>query len=359
MRLVEYSEIRFKYGLQVHKKVLFTVLCLALAVVGVGVTLSVGKFDIGFLESYIIIWNHLMGVEPTTLMGETKDFIVWDLRLPRAIMALFVGAALAVGGVVMQGVMRNPLADPYTLGVSSAASLGATLCIVLGFSLVPGLTKSAGTMVNAFIFSMIPIVAITLITRFKKTTPTMMILSGIAIMYVFSATTQLIMLYADPDNLADAYSWSVGTLGKSSWENLPVVIAVTVVGMALVSMMGKQLNILSAGDKISTTLGVDTGRCRVLLMLLVSITTATVVSFTGTIGFVGLVAPHVVRFFIGSDNRYVIPASACLGALLLVLADCVAKEAGATGLPVGVITALIGGPLFIALLIRQRRKVWN
>lgn len=259
----------------------------------------------------------------------------------------------------MQSMMRNPLADPYTIGVSSGASLGATLSIVLGLSVVPFLDPQSSIIANAFLFSLVPVAVILLVTRFRRTTPTMMILSGIAVMYVFSATTQLVMLTADPDALAEAYEWGVGTLGKAKWTNVGIVIAIAAAGMVILSMMSRSLNIVSAGDRCARSLGVDSNCVRILCMVVISVVTAAIVSFTGTIGFVGLISPHVARIFLGSDNRFLIPASAAFGGLLLMLADCAAKVAGPTGLPVGVITALVGGPLFLILLIRMRKDAWR
>lgn len=326
------------------------------ALVALGFSFSFGKYPVGFIDSYGIIADHLRGWTPA---DEMNDFIVWDLRLPRSIMALAAGAGLAVGGAAMQSMMRNPLADPYTIGVSSGASLGATLSIVLGFSILPFVDPQTSVIVNAFAFSLVPVAVILLVTRYRRTTPTMMILSGIAVMYIFSATTQLIMLTADPDALAEAYEWNVGTLGKADWGNIWIVMGASAFGIAFLCLMSKSLNIVTSGDRCARSFGVDSNRIRIACMVVISIVTATIVSFTGTIGFVGLISPHVVRMFLGSDNRFLIPASAAFGALLLMLADCAAKVAGPTGLPVGVITALIGGPLFLLLLIRMRRNAWK
>lgn len=324
--------------------------------IALGFSFSFGKYPVGFLDSYGIIADHIRGWGPA---DEMKDFIVWDLRLPRSIMALAAGAGLAVGGAAMQSMMRNPLADPYTIGVSSGASLGATLSIVLGISILPFVDPQTSVIVNAFVFSLVPVAVILLVTRYRRTTPTMMILSGIAVMYIFSATTQLIMLTADPDALAEAYEWNVGTLGKADWSNIGIVISASAFGIAFLCLMSRNLNIVTSGDRCAKSFGVDSNRVRIACMVVISIVTATIVSFTGTIGFLGLISPHVVRMFLGSNNRFLIPASAAFGALLLMLADCAAKVAGPTGLPVGVITALIGGPLFLLLLIRMRRNAWK
>lgn len=348
--------LKQEYHKYLFKKIIFICICIILAVAVMGLAISFGKYGIGFFESYEIIFDHIFG---NPIADATKDRVVWELRLPRALVAVAVGAGLAVCGAAMQSMMRNPLADPYTTGVSSGASLGASLSIILGFCVIPSLTGQAAIVINAFVFSLIPATIIIVISKLRKPTPTTMILAGIAVMYVFSATTTLLMLIANPEDLAETYTWNVGTLGKASWDNAPIVLCMAAVGIVLLTAVSKKLNVLVAGDKAATSLGVDADRLRIYCLVVISLVTATMVSFTGTIGFVGLIAPHVVRIFVGSDNRYLLPASAAFGAAMLVCADCLAKEVGNTGFPVGVITALIGGPLFIILLLRQRKTIWK
>lgn len=350
------ANLKEDYRIYILKKAVFMVSCIAVAFIALGFSVSFGKYDIGFFESYRIIIDHLMGREPADAM---KHFIVWELRLPRAFMAIAVGAGLGIGGAAMQSMLRNPLADPYTTGVASGASLGAAVAIILGICLIPSITGEAAIVVNAFFFSLIPATIIVLISKYKKTTPTMIILAGIGVMYIFSATTSLLMLMADPNALAEVYIWTVGSLGKATWENIPLVISVVIIGIIIIQINAKNLNILAMGDKNAMSLGVNALKIRLLLLVTIALLTAGIVSFTGTIGFVGLVAPHIVRIFLGSDNRYLVPASASLGAALLIVADCFAKEAGTTGLPVGVITAIIGGPIFLMILIKMKKSAWN
>lgn len=329
------------------------------SVIAIGLALSMGKYEMGFFESYEILFNHLRGIVPTSSSDIMKDYVVWDQRVPRAVAGLAVGAGLGVCGAAMQSSMKNPLADPYTTGISSGAALGATLMLTTGLCLVPFLSGETAIIVNAFLFALIPSGIIIFISVFRKTSPTSMILTGVAVMYVFSATTSLLMLYAVPEDLAEAYIWTVGTLGKATWDNIGFLIAAALFGMCALQIFAKKLNILALSDESAVGLGVNAKRTRVVVLVIVSTVTAILVSFTGTIGFVGLVAPHMVRIFIGSDNRYLIPASAAFGAMLLLVADCIAKVAGSAGLPVGVITALIGGPLFLMLLMKQRRSAWD
>ncbi|MCL2147828.1 MAG: iron ABC transporter permease [Methanomassiliicoccaceae archaeon] len=351
----EFQEIRHDYHRFISKKVTFSAICVAISFVAIVLSVTIGQYSISFLDSYGVIIDHILG-RP---LDEMSNHIIWELRMPRALMAVFVGAGLAVCGAAMQSMMRNPLADPYTTGVASGASLGAAVAIILGVCIIPAVGGQSAIVVNAFAFSLIPVCVIVLISKFKKVTPTTMILSGIAVMFIFSATTSMLMLAANPSDLAEVYIWTVGTLGKASWSNLPIVAAVTLSGLAVLVAGSKSLNILAMGDKGAKSLGVNPTRLRLVFMVTVAVMTATMVSFTGTIGFVGLVAPHVVRIFIGSDNKYLIPCSAAFGALFMICVDSVAKVVSNTGLPVGVITALVGGPIFLIILIKMQKRVWR
>ena len=188
--------------------------------------------------------------------------------------------------------------------------------------------------------------------------PTSVILIGIAVMYIFSACTTLMRYFADDVLLADMYYWSVGTLEKATWGNAWFMVMGAALGIILIQFMARDLNILTVTGKNSDTLGITAKRVRTCILAIVSLVTALMVCFTGTIGFVGLIAPHVSRMFIGSDNRYLVPASAAMGAMIMLGADCLSKSITSTGLPVGVITAAIGGPVFLLLLIKQRRSDW-
>lgn len=355
----ELEGMKRSYREYISKKVLFIAICALLAVVAIGLEISIGKYDIGFFESFQILYDHIQGNLPQDKIGLMKDYVVWELRFPRAIAGLAVGATLGVCGAAMQSALKNPLADPYTTGVSSGASLGAAVALVLGVCLVPSVTGEWAIVINAFVFSLIPAAVIIVVTMFKKVNPTTMILTGVSVMFIFTATTSLLMLTTSPDHLAEVYIWNVGTLGKASWYNFGFIIAAAIITVIALQFIAKRLNILAMSDEGSTSLGVNAKSLRLYSLIVVSLGTSLAVSFTGTIGFVGLIAPHVVRMFIGSDNRYLIPAAAAFGGILLLAADCIAKEAGPTGLPVGVITSLIGAPLFLLLLMRQRKSAWD
>ncbi len=339
------------YDGYIGRKVLFTLICVLIAVITVGISLTVGDYGIGFIESYQTIWNHLIG----NIVDEVKDGVVMNLRLPRILAGLIAGAALAVCGAAMQGSMLNPLADPYTTGVSAGAGFGATLSIALGFDVIAG---QYGLVLNAFIFAVVPTIAIIMIGSVRRSSAMTIIMSGIAIMYIFNAMSTVIQLRADPNALSAIYRWMVGTLSNVGWEDIPLMFAVTLLGSLALQLLSGRVNILAMGDDAAKTMGVDAEKLRITVLIIIAFMTATIVSFTGLIGFVGLVAPHIVKIFLGSDNRYLFPASIFFGAALLVVADLIGRTVIAPAvLQVGVITAFLGGPLLLWLIIRKNHGV--
>ena len=337
---------------------LFAGICAALVLILIVLNVSIGLYKIGFLDSYRVLIDHLSGVVPDNLHDIREDHIIFNQRLPRAIAAACVGAVLAVSGAAMQSTLKNPLADPYTTGISSGASFGVCIFAVMDISLLPGLSGDYGMIANAFVFSLIPAGAIIVCSRVFSASPTSVILIGIAVMYVFSACTTLIKLYAEPEDLEVVYRWSLGNLGKATWDNIGYMAASCAIAVIFMTAAGRRLNILTMNDESVMSVGIDPKKERAIILAVVSLCTALAVSFTGTIGFVGLVIPHIIRIFMGSNNTFLIPASAFAGAVFLLAADSVAKVAGTYDLPVGVITSIVGGPVFLYILIRQRRRAW-
>lgn len=335
----------------------FRILFIAICVIGVFVvailSATVGSYPISAGDVYGTIWTAITG---GVQQDPTVAHIVIDLRMPRILGAIVCGAALAICGTAMQSMMKNPLADPYTMGISSGAGFGAALAIILGIELVSG----GGTILNAFIFAVIPATIILFLSKFRKATPTMMILCGTSLMYLFNALTQLFMLIADPDDMSTVYQWMVGSLDGIDFNELFVVLLITIAGSLYIQTYSNQLNIMGTGDDSAKSMGVNVERSRLIMLLMITLVAASVVSFTGIIGFVGLIAPHVARHIIGSDNRFLVPASAAFGALLLLISDIVAKVVAAPMmLPVGVVTSCIGGPLFMFLILRTNKEVWS
>lgn len=346
-----------EYHRYIYRKWLFIGACVLVVLIVIGIAVTVGPYDIGFMEAYGIIWDHFVSIFTGEEINSLDDHIVIDLRMPRVVVGIVAGAGLAVAGAVMQSTLLNPLADPYTTGVSSGASFGATLAMTMGITVAAG---SYAIVANAFLFSLIPTAMILVVSKLRNASPTTMIMAGIAVMYVFNAMTTVLMLWADPNQMEEVYEWQVGSLSRSSWDELPIMIVVTLVGVLLVQFLSRKLNVLATGDDISNALGVDANKMRMILLAIVSLMSAAIVSFTGLIGFVGLVTPHIVRLFIGADNRYLIPASAVAGAALLVCADLVGRVLlYPVVLPVGVVMAFVGGPMFLWLIMRRNSRVWG
>ena len=346
-----------------HQRGCFILIIAALAALSAVVFvwgISTSQYDIGFLEAYRVLMDCITGVPlDGTYDSWMKDYVVVELNIPRLVGGLAIGIVLAVSGAIMQSVIKNPLADPYTTGISSGALLGVSIYIAMGISLVPGLSGDSAQMMNAFLFSLIPTAAIVAITVMKRNiTPTMMILVGIGVMYLFSAVSSMVRYQADPDAAHEIFTWTLGTLGHVSWDNMWILVAVSALILAFGIAVSKTLNALTAGDNLARCLGVNVRVFRTACLVAVAAATGIVVSFSGTIGFVGLICPHIARILVGSNNRYVIPCSALVGAVMLMFTDSVAKIIVTSGLPVGAITALIGSPIFVYLLIRQKKNIW-
>lgn len=335
------------------RRISFILVCIVVCLILSIYSVTIGPYPMTMGDVIDVLWNFItMQLQDDTTIAH----IVLNLRLPRIIGGIICGFALAVCGAAMQSMMKNPLADPYTMGISSGAGFGAALAMILGIELIAG----GGIVVNAFVFAVIPAVIILFLSRFRKATPTMMVLCGISLMYLFNALTQLFMLIADPDDMSAVYEWMVGSLDGVSYDELLLVLLVTVIGSMYVQYMANQLNVMGIGDESAQTLGVDVERRRLVILMVITLVAASVVSFTGVIGFVGLVAPHIARTLIGSDNRYLIPASGVVGSLLLVASDILARTiASPVMLPVGVITACVGGPLFMLLILRSTKETWS
>ena len=356
MRSEKVAEYRRKERRRLVCIAAFIVICAALAFY----SLSVSRFGVSMGDVFDSIVNHLTGNVPERGTGEQYyiwmlDRVIMEDNLPRAVGGIAVGATLAVCGAMMQSITRNPLTDPYTIGISSAALFGIALSLCYEVCIIPFFSGDAASIVNAFVFSLIPATVIIFVSTFKKMSSTMMVLIGIGMMYMFSAFTTFMKFNAEAETLHEIYAWSLGTLSKTSAEtNLPLVAA-SILIMIFAMMVANRINVMSTGDNMSKSLGVNPVRLRIVCFLIMSVATAVCVCYTGSIGFVGLVAPHIARLFVGSDNKILVPASAVLGALMVVFSDVIVRLLPG-GLPVGTITALIGSPLFIYFLYRQRKN---
>ena len=272
----------------------------------------------------------------------TDATIVWDIRLGRVLLAALIGAGLAVSGTALQGLFRNPLADPFVIGASSGAALGATLAIVSGFGPVS---------LAAFVGALLAVTAAYSIAEIGGVVPaTALLLAGAALNTFLSAIVSLVMLFNEQSAYA-VLNWLLGGLSGRSWSQLSASLPYMALGLSVLWLLARPLDALAFGDETAQSLGLPLGRARGVIVAAASLTTAAAVAAGGTIGFVGLIAPHAARLLVGAEHARLIPASALIGALLLLVADDVARTALAPlELPAGVLTAALGGPFFLYLL---------
>ena len=286
-------------------------------------------------------------------MDPQDDAILWLIRLPRVLLGALVGAGLAAAGAALQGVFRNPLADPGLVGVASGASLGAVAAIVLGFTaLVPG-----GLQLAAFVGGVAAAALVYALARYEGRTETVtLLLTGIAVTAITGAAIGLLLARADDAELRDVVFWSLGSLGNATWPIVGATAPFVAIGVAIACSRARELDLLALGEREAAHLGVNTERTRLAIVLGLALATGAAVAAAGVVAFVGLIVPHLVRLAAGPNHAIVVPASALAGAALVVLADVAARTVAApVELPLGVITSLAGGPFFLWLLWRTRR----
>jgi iron complex transport system permease protein len=353
MGLTETNNIKEDYRKFIWVKLLFILSCIFLIIIISGISVSMGSYSISVLEVFSTIISNIASCGHS---GSTGEIVIWTLRLPRIAMGILTGMGLGIAGTAMQGVLRNPLASPTTMGISSAAGLGASLAIIAGVGIGDGKFLLIG---NAFIFAMMPAMVIYFLSQFKKSTPEMMILVGIGMLYIFGSVNSLLQYFAAADALKNMVLWLMGDLGRAKWCDISAAFTVLAVCIPLLVWKSWDLNVMGVGDDTAKSLGINVDRNRIFIMMLSSLVTATIICFTGMIGFIGLVSPHICRIIIGGDNRYLIPASGLFGAAFLLLADLIARTIIAPIIiPVGIITACFGGPLFLYLTINRKKEYW-
>jgi iron complex transport system permease protein len=293
-------------------------------------------------------------------VSKITQVIILDVRLPRIVLAIIAGAGLAASGATMQGVLRNPLVSSYILGISSAAGFGAALALVFGVSIF---TPVGGYLVvgNAFIFSLIAMFLVYGIARLRSINTETVILAGVAVGYLFSALLSLIQYVApEYEALRAVVFWLMGGLSSAKWENILIMFPIVSITILLMAKKSWDLNVMSLGEEVATSAGVNSKRTLSICMILATLATASIIAFTGVIGFICLVSPHISRMLIGSDHRFLIPCSILVGSVLLLASDTVARLVLApTELPVGIVTSLLGVPFFIYMLLSKRRQSWR
>jgi iron complex transport system permease protein len=329
---------------------LFLLAALLLLCLTITVAVSLGSAPIPVATVWSIIGSKFVSgsVEPFWSAG--RESIVWDVRLPRVILTGFVGAGLAVTGAVLQAVTRNSLADPHLLGVSAGGALGAIVALlhtglVLGLATVP---------LFAFGGALAATALVALVTRLAGLGADRLVLAGVAVAFALTAAGNLLIFLGDPRAVHTVIFWMLGGFGLAQWPHLLYPALALAVCLTWLIVRAREVNALAMGDETAMTLGIPVRRFRLMLFIVTALLTGVMVAFSGAIGFVGLMIPHFVRLFAGSDNVRVIPLSAYCGALVLILADLVARVAMAPeDVPVGVVTGLAGGIAFIAILKRR------
>lgn len=286
----------------------------------------------------------------------TTRVIVWDIRLPYALMAVAVGLSLGLAGGEMQTILNNPLASPFTLGISSAAAFGASLAIVLDLSL-PGVPPSWTIAANAFVFALISALLLDAVARWGSMSTSGLVLFGIALVFSFNAAVSLVQFVASAEALQGLVFWTMGSLARSSWPKVGILLLVFAVLLPLSLRDTWKLTALRLGEDRAASFGIDVPRLRLTALVRISVLAALAVSFVGTIGFVGLIAPHIARRLFGEDHRFYLPGSALVGGTILSLASIASKNiVPGIIVPVGIVTSLVGVPFFLAVVLRRQIK---
>ena len=313
------------------------------------ISINIGPYEVSPKEIIQIIFDGLTR-RPRT---DNAFLVIWRMRLPRILMAMLTGFGLAVCGSTMQNVLDNPMASPFTLGISSGASFGAALAILLQIYFIQG---PYFIVFNAFIFALITSIIVFTISSRYNASPETMILTGIGLSFLFSALTILLEYFSSPEAVYNLQFWIHGSLGKATWDKLGIIFFIQVFTIPILYWKALNLDIMAYGEDQATSLGVNVKTTRLLTAGLISIIAASIICFTGVIGFIGLVSPHIARILLGNKSRTVLVYSGVIGSLLLICSDILSSTVmPPLVLPIGAITSLIGAPFFLYLIQKRRR----
>lgn len=342
------ERIKRKRALYAAFYIVLAAICAAIILLGI----NLGAMRVGAADVARIVASKLTGNEQ--LRGGIADnvtAVVWEIRIPRILCGMFTGAGLAAAGVIFQGILQNPLADPYTLGISTGASFGASVAIYI--SIVTGVYMPVtGFALAAALLTLLTVTAIA--KKGSAFESSDLIIAGIIVSSVLSSGVSLLKMLSG-ENVSAIVFWIMGNISSCDWNDAALICPVVVAAVIIASVFSKQLDIMSLGDRNAASIGVNTKRIRLIYLITGSVITAVCVSVCGVIGFVGLIVPHLLRFRLSSKNSVLIPASALAGAVLLSLADNVTRILPGGEIPVGIITTLVGGPFFIYIFMRRRR----
>ncbi|WP_454957670.1 FecCD family ABC transporter permease [Dialister invisus] len=337
----------FDYKKHSYRRIIFILIGLLICAVSFITDVIVGPASLTLRD----VW---LAVMQASEVSKNADVIIWSIRLPTAVMALLVGASLGIAGAGMQTILDNPLSSPYTLGISAGAGFGASLVVVIGLSSLEFLGEFMVPF-GAFVFAGLTSFFIYSINKIKNFSSETMILAGIGMMFLFQALQSLMQYMATPEALQNIVFWTMGSLTKANWLSISIVLVALLVMLPLMMRESWRLTALKLGDEKASGLGVNVEHLRVKIFLFISIITAVAVSFVGTIGFIGIVGPHIARMLVGEDQRYFLPLSAVCGMVILSLASIASKMLipGAM-FPIGIVTAIIGVPFFFSLVLTRK-----
>lgn len=330
-----------------------SVILLIILFLSIGFAVTMGSVDISIKEVYEVILYKLFNIGDSTIGTGAVADVVWLIRMPRIVLAIAVGAGLSVVGIVMQAIVKNPLADPYILGVSSGASLGATLAVVLGIGSVFG-SNSLGIMgfIGAFGVSILVLMISNIGGRSNSIK---LLLAGMALSSVCSSFSSfLVYISDDSQKLKTITFWLMGSLAGAKWNEIIIILPVIILGTIFFITQYRTLNLMLLGDEVSITLGTDLHKFRIIYLVITSLMIGLLVYVSGMIGFVGLIIPHIVRIIFGTDHKKIIPITALLGAIILIWADVISRILiKGTEIPIGIVISIIGAPLFVWLMIKK------
>lgn len=302
-----------------------------------------------------LAWSELSAAlfSPSQVDATTR-VIVWDIRLPYALMAIAIGMGLGLSGAEMQTILNNPLASPFTLGISSAAAFGASLALVLNLS-IPGVPAAWMIAINAFLFAMISALLLDAVARWGALSTSSIVLFGIALVFSFNALVSLMQFVASAEALQGLVFWTLGSLSRATWGTVGLMFLTVLVLFPLSMRDAWKMTALRLGEERALSFGINVQRLRLTSLLRISFLAAMAVSFAGTIGFIGLIAPHIARRLFGEDHRFYLPGSALVGALILSLASIASKNiVSGVIVPVGIVTSLVGVPFFLSIVLRRQ-----
>lgn len=347
----EASAVVKQYRRQARRKILAILALSIAAFAAFAIATIVGPIDLSLME----LWKAL--IDPNGV-DETTHTVLWNLRLPASVMAVLIGASLSLSGAHMQTILDNPLAEPFTLGISAAAAFGGAASIVLGWTVLANPQFNLAAV--AWVASLVAVFIVAGASLWRGASAESMILLGIALVFLFQAMLSLMQYRATTEALQQIVFWTMGSLQRANWTSNAIIVGALAIAIPFTVLNSWKLTALRLGDDRAAALGINVQRLRVSTLVVSSLLAASAVAFAGVIGFIGLVGPHVARMLVGEDQRYFAPASMAAGALLLAAAHAVSiTVVPGVAVPIGIITSLVGVPFFLILVFVRRRTVWG